>query len=162
MYIHFDYDKKQVISALRYHFISRPEIKILLIVVNIFTILSAILFYLHRIQPMSFLLFSLLWFILLATVWRLLPYSIYKKSRTFQEQFSMDINESEVVLKTERGSQAWGWNEFSTFLETPFFFHLYFNSRSFFLVPKDAFTDLESLQGTRDLLKRKIGKKRKI
>ena len=74
----------------------------------------------------------------------------------------MDFNESEVVLKTDRGSQAWSWNEFSTFLETPFFFHLYFNSRSFFLVPKDAFADLESLQETRALLKRKIGKKRKI
>jgi hypothetical protein len=162
MFIHFDYNKKQVISALRYHFISRPEIKGLLIVVNIFTILSAVLFYLHRIQPLSFLLFSLLWFLLLATVWRLLPYSIYKKSRTFLEHFSMDFNESEVVLKTDRGSQAWSWNEFSTFLETPFFFHLYFNSRSFFLVPKEAFTDLELLQQTRDLLKRKIGKKRKI
>jgi hypothetical protein len=156
MIIHFEYDKKQVISALRYHFISRPEIKALLIVVNIFTILSAILFYLHRIQPVSFLLFSFLWFLLLVTIWRFLPNSVYKKSRTFQEKFSMDFNESEVVLQTEHGSQAWSWNVFSTFLETPFFFHLYFNSRSFFLVPKSAFTDLESLQVTRDLLKRKL------
>jgi len=44
MIIHFQYDKKQVMSALRHHFISRPEIKILLIIVNLFTILSAILF----------------------------------------------------------------------------------------------------------------------
>ena len=43
MIIHFEYEKKQVMNALRYHFISRPEIKILLIVVNLFTILSAIL-----------------------------------------------------------------------------------------------------------------------
>jgi len=45
-------------NALRYHFISRPEIKILLIVVNLFTILSAILFYMHKIQSLSFLLFK--------------------------------------------------------------------------------------------------------
>jgi hypothetical protein len=156
MVIHFEYDKKQVMNALRYHFISRPEIKILLIVVNLFTILSAILFYLHKIQSLSFLLFSLLWFILLVTFWSWLPLSIYKRSKTFQDHFSMDFNESEVVLQTERGTHAWDWNDFSTFLETPYFFHLYFNSRSFFLVPKDAFSDLEELQQARSLLKRKL------
>jgi YcxB-like protein len=156
MVIYFQYDKKQVMSALRHHFISRPEIKFLLIIVNIFTILSAILFYLHRIQPISFLLFSFLWFILLLTFWTLLPLSIYKKSQTFQDKFSMNINDHEVILQTELGSHAWSWKEFSSYLESPFFFHLYFNSRSFFLVPKDAFPDLESLQETRNLLKRKL------
>lgn len=156
MVIYFEYDKRQVMSALRHHFISRPEIKFLLIVVNIFTILSAILFYLHKIQPISFLLFSFLWFILLLTFWTLLPLSVYKRSQTFQDQFSMNINDHEVVLQTELGSHAWSWKEFSSFLESPFFFHLYFNSRSFFLVPKDAFPDLESLQETRNLLKRKL------
>jgi magnesium-transporting ATPase (P-type) len=158
MVIHFEYEKKQVMNALRYHFISRPEIKILLIVVNLFTILSAILFYMHRIQPLSFLSFSFLWFILLITFWTWLPLSIYKRSKTFQDRFSMDFNETEVVLKTERGAHAWAWSDFSTFLETPYFFHLYFNSRSFFLVPKNAFSDLEDLQETRSLLKRKLNK----
>lgn len=159
MIIHFEYDKKQVLSALRHHFISRPEIKTLLIVVNLFTILSAVLFYFHKIQSLSFLLFSLLWFVLLMTFWTILPLSIYKKSQTFRDQFSMDFNEEEVVLQTERGTQAWAWKDFSSFLETPFFFHLYFNTRSFFLVPKDAFADLESLQSTRNLLRKKLGKK---
>jgi hypothetical protein len=158
MVIHFEYDKKQVLNALRHHFISRPEIKFLLIIVNLFTILSAILFYMHKIQPLSFVLFSFLWFILLITFWTVLPLSVYKRSMTFQDQFSMDFNDREVVLQTERGSHAWAWKEFSSFLETPFFFHLYFNSRSFFLVPKDAFNDLESLQETRNLLKRKLSK----
>ncbi|HEY4935828.1 MAG TPA: YcxB family protein [Puia sp.] len=158
MVIYFEYDKKQVMSALRHHFISRPEIKFLLIIVNLFTILSAILFYLHKIQPISFLLFSCLWFILLLTFWTLLPFSVYKRSQTFQDQFSMNFNDHEVVLQTVRGSHAWAWKEFSSFLESAFFFHLYFNSRSFFLVPKDAFPDLESLQETRSLLKRKLNK----
>jgi hypothetical protein len=156
MVIYFEYDKRQVMSALRHHFISRPEIKFLLIIVNIFTILSAILFYLHKIQPISFLLFSFLWFILLLTFWTLLPLSVYKRSQTFQDQFSMNINDHEVILQTALGSHAWAWKEFSSFLESPFFFHLYFTSRSFFLVPKDAFPDLESLQETRNLLKRKL------
>src|SRR5277367_3759885 len=109
MVIHFEYEKKQVMSALRYHFISRPEIKILLIIVNLFTILSAVLFYLHKIQPLSFLLFSILWFVLLISFWTLLPFSVYKRSQTFQDQFSMDFTESGVVLQTARGSVAWDW-----------------------------------------------------
>jgi hypothetical protein len=159
MIIQFEYQKKQVMNALRYHFISRPEIKFLLVIVNLFTILSAILFYMHKIQPVSFLLFSVLWFILLLTFWTLLPLSIYKKSLTFQDRFSMDFNDRGMVLQTERGSVAWAWDDLSSYLETPFFFHLYFSSRSFFLVPKDAFKDFESLQETRGLLKRKLGSK---
>lgn len=159
MIIHFEYEKKQVLSALRHHFISRPEIKILLIVVNLFTILSAVLYYMHKIRPLSFLLFSVLWFVLLVTFWYILPLSVYKKSQTFRDQFSMDFNDREVVLQTERGTHAWDWGDFSSFLETPFFFHLYFNSRSFFLVPKDAFSDLAALQETRSLLRSKLGPK---
>jgi hypothetical protein len=156
MVIHFEYEKKQVMSALRYHFISRPEIKTLLIIVNLFTILSAVLFYMHKIQPLSFVLFSVLWFILLITFWTVLPLSVYRRAHTFQDHFSMEFNEKGLVLQTEKGSVAWAWEDLSTFLETPFFFHLYFNSRSFFLVPKNAFADFEVLQEARALLKRKI------
>jgi hypothetical protein len=158
MIIHFAYDKKQVLHALRYHFISRPEIKILLIIINVFAILSAILFYLHKIQPISFLTFSLLWFVLLIAIWRLLPLSVYKRSQTFLDRFSMDFNQQDVTLQTERGSHTWQWKDFSSFLESPYFFHLYFNSRSFFLVPKDAFSDLGTLQEARALLREKLSK----
>ena len=37
----FDYDKGKVIQALRYHFITRREIKVMMILVNVFAILSA-------------------------------------------------------------------------------------------------------------------------
>jgi YcxB-like protein len=158
MIIHFAYDRKQVLHALRYHFISRPEIKILLIIINVFAILSAILFYLHKIQPISFLTFSLLWFVLLIAIWRLLPLSVYKRSQTFLDRFTMDFNQQDVILQTERGSHTWQWKDFSSFLESPYFFHLYFNSRSFFLVPKDAFSDLGTLQEARALLREKLSK----
>ncbi len=158
MTIHFGYDKKQVIQALRYHFLTRPEIKALFIFVNLFAILSAILFFLKKIQPISFLLFSMLWFLLMLVIWKLLPSGIYKRSHTFQDNFSMSIDESEVVLMTERGSKAWQWNDFSSFVESPHFFHLYFDTRSFFLVPKDAFTDLSALQEARSILRNNIKK----
>ena len=156
MTIYFGYEKKQVLQALRYHFITRPEIKILLIVVNVFTVISAVLVYLHKILPLSFFIFSVLWFSLLVVVWRILPMSIYKKSHTFQDKFSMSMNEQEVVLDTSRGSHAWQWKDFSSFVESPYFFHLYFNKRSFFLIPKDAFKDILELQEARGLLRLKI------
>jgi hypothetical protein len=60
------------------------------------------------------------------------------------------------VLRTERGEKAWPWTVFSKFVETPFFFHLYFDPRSFFLVPTDAFKDFEERQAVRELLRSKI------
>lgn len=68
----------------------------------------------------------------------------------------MDFLEEAVVLTTEKGQKAWPWTAFSKFVESPFFFHLYFDPRSFFLVPTDAFKDLEEKQKVRNLLKSKI------
>ena len=156
MTIHFGYDKKQVIQALRYHFLNRPEIKILLIFVNVFAITSAILFYLNIIQALSFLFFSMLWILLMLVIWRILPGSIYRRSATFRDHFSMSFEEDRVVLETERGAKGWAWNKFSHFVESPYFFHLYFDSRSFFLVPKDSFQDITEIQLARQLLRTKI------
>src|SRR5579871_4989186 len=142
MTIHFGYNKKQVLDGLRSHFFGRIEIRILVILVNIFAILSAVLFYLHRIQPIAFLIFSLLWITLWITIRRILPLSIYKRSQTFQDRFILSMDEAGVKLETERGSQLWQWTRFSAFKETVHFFLLYFNARSFFMVPKDAFKDL--------------------
>jgi hypothetical protein len=158
MTIHFGYNKKQVIQALRYHFLTRPEIKILLILINVFTIMSAVLFAFNEIQPLAFLVFSLMWFILLVTIWRILPRSIYRKAHTFQDHFSMQLAEEQVILENNRGAKSWSWKAFSKFVESPYFFHLYFDSRSFFLVPKDAFKSIPEIQEARKLLKEKIKK----
>lgn len=162
MIIHFGYEKKQVVQGLRYHFLTRPEIKVLLVIVNIFAILSAVLFFMKKIQAFSFLLFSLLWFILMLIIWRLLPASIYKRAHTFRDNFSMDINEDSVTLMTERGSKTWEWKNFSSFVESPNFFHLYFDARSFFLVPKDAFDSIEKLQEARNLFRNNITRRRVV
>jgi hypothetical protein len=159
MTVQFGYDKKQVIQALRYHFLMRPEIKILLILINVFAITSAILFALKKIQPVSFLIFSFLWFLLMLVIWRILPGSIYRRSLTFQDHFIMHLEEENVILETAKGSKGWPWTRFSYFLESPYFFHLYFDARSFFLVPKDAFDSITALQDARELLRKKLGKK---
>lgn len=158
MHISFTYDRKQVLQALRYHFFSRPEIRLLVILINVFTIAAAVLLYFKKITPFSFLLFSTLWMALMLVVWRILPNSIYKNSATFQDDFGMSINEQQVILNTSKGTQSWPWERFSKFLETPYFFHLYFDNRSFFLIPKDAFENITDQQEARDLFKKWIKK----
>ncbi|HUR09910.1 MAG TPA: YcxB family protein [Flavitalea sp.] len=159
MEIHFGYNKKQVLDGLRSHFIGRREIRILFIVVNLFAILSAVLYYFNKIQALSFLIFSLLWFILYIVIRKILPLSIYKRSQTFRDTFTMNLEEDKVKLQTDRGLQVWHWQDFSSFRETLFFFHLYFDSRSFFLVPKDSFRDLVEIQEARNLIRSKISNK---
>ena len=146
----FTYNKGKVIQALRYHFISRKEIKIMMILVNVFAILSAGLYFFKLIKPMPFLVSSMLWFSLMFIFWFLLPIVIYKKNATFRDRFRANLNEGEFVLENDRGSRAWPWTDFSTWMESPHFFHLYFNPRSFFIVPKEAF------QGDQEQEARKI------
>ncbi|HLY71537.1 MAG TPA: YcxB family protein [Puia sp.] len=153
---HFGYSKKQVLAGLRSHFFGRVEIRVLIILVNVFAILSAVLFYFHKIQPVSFLIFSLLWFILWITIRRILPLSIYKRSETFRDEFTLSMDNDGILLETERGNQLWQWNRFSEFKETVNFFLLYFNARSFFMVPKDSFKDLTELQAARSMLRENI------
>ncbi len=154
----FSYEKKKVIQALRYHFVQRPEIRILIVLVNVFAILSAVLFYFKKIRPEPFLLGSIIWLILMASFWFFLPNGIYKKAATFRDSFIIDFQEDEIRLENERGYMNWPWKTFTRFFESPHFFHLYFDSKSFFLVPKDGMTE-EFRHELRGVLKNKIDKK---
>ncbi len=149
----FTYDKSKVIQALRFHFISRREIKITIILVNVFAIMSAIFYFSGKVSPVAFLLASGLWFILMISFWFALPYIIYKRSATFRNRFQVVFSDHEMTIQTEKGSRSWQWSAFSSFVESPLFFYLYFDARTFFLVPKSAFGDVAD---ARHLLKEKI------
>ncbi|MEO6329820.1 MAG: YcxB family protein [Ginsengibacter sp.] len=151
----FYYNKAKVIQALRYHFITRREIRLMMILVNIFAIISAALFFFKKISPLAFLMGSVLWFTLMLAFWFILPYSIYRKAHTFKDHFAVTFGEQHMFLENERGSKSWPWAAFSSMKESPYFFHLYFNTRSFFLIPKEAF-EANSLQLARSLLSNKI------
>lgn len=158
MKIEFSYNKREVIQALRYHFITRREIKFMIILVNVFAILSAVLFFIHIIRFFPFFLSTVLWIVLMFAFWVFLPGSIYKKAETFQDHFKVNIDDNHFYMENKKGSRIWAWREFSTFLESPYFFHLYFDSRSFFLVPKSAFANINDLQQVRGMLKKYIAK----
>jgi len=155
MQLSFTYNKAKVIQALRYHFVQRPEIRLILLLVNVFAIVAAFLFYSKKIRPEPFLLGSLVWMFLMAAFWYFLPNSIYKKSATFQDQFIINLNETAVFIETERGEVGWEWQKFTRFFESPHFFHLYFDTKSFFLVPKENIS-IELQHELRGLLNRNI------
>lgn len=159
MTIQFTYEKSKVIQALRYHFITRPELRIMIIVVNVFALLAATLFYFRIVSPLAFFTGTLLWFMLMISVWFILPGIIYRRTATFKDHFNMTFEEAGFSLGNERGSRNWSWQKLSTFTESPHFFHLYFDSRTFFLVPKSGFRSIDEVYELRQLLKEKIKKK---
>jgi hypothetical protein len=158
MTIYFGYNKGQVLQALRYHFISRPEIRTMLILVNVFTLGSITLYFFHKITQMAFLIGSLLWIILMISFWFILPGLVYKRAITFRHQFSMNFEEEGFSLNHDRGSKSWPWKALKNFIESPHFFHLYFDSKSFILVPKNGCKDRDEVYELRQLLKKKVKK----
>lgn len=159
MTIYFDYEKGQVMQALRYHFISRPEIRLMLIVVNVFALTSITLYAFKKITPMAFLVGSFLWLVLMISFWFILPFLVYRRAETFKHSFSMRFEPEGFTLMHERGNRSWPWHALSNFVESPHFFHLYFDSRSFFLVPKSGCRDKEEVSELRNLLKERVKKK---
>ena len=158
MTIFFGYEKGKVLQALRYHFISRPEIKIMLILVNVFAIMSITLYALKKITPMAFFIGSFLWVVLMISFWFILPALVYRRAATFKHEFSMTFEEDGFQLAHERGSKTWTWTALKNYLESPHFFHLYFDSRSFFLVPKSGCKDTDEVFELRKLIKSKVKK----
>ena len=159
MTIRFKYEKGQVLQALRYHFISRPEIRIMIILVNVFALASLVLYMMKKITPLAFLVGSLLWIILMISFWFILPIMVYRRAETFRHGFSMNFENEGFSLQHEKGSRTWEWKALSYFMESPHFFHLYFDSRSFFLVPKSGFRDKDEIHEMRQLLNEKSKKK---
>lgn len=159
MTVDFSYDKPQVIQALRYHFISKRELRIMIILVNAFAILSLVLYTMGKITPVAFIINSLLWIILMISVWFILPGVVYRRAETFRHHFTMYFNQDDFTLEHEKGRRNWPYSALKTFKESPNFFHLYFDERSFLLVPKDGFKTIEDIGSLRELLRKKTGNK---
>lgn len=158
MTIYFTYEKAQVMQALRYHFISRREIKLMIILVNVFAALAVILLIAKKVQPMAFLMSSFLWLVLMVSFWFILPMLVYRRAVTFKHEFSMDFSEDGFTLRHEKGSKDWPWTALMNYLESPHFFHLYFDTRSFFLVPKNGCKNTDEVFELRQLIKSKVKK----
>jgi len=154
MSIEVSYQKAQVLEALRYHFIKQPEIKTLMIVVNVYAILTGILLFLKKIRPELFLLGSVLWIVLLLLFWYLMPTIFYKKTALFTYTWDFNFDNQKASLHSLQGEAAWHWEEVSHYFESPHFFHIYFGPKTFFIIPTSNMT-LEIQLALRAILKRK-------
>jgi len=159
MHFSFSYNKKKVLQALRYHFIAQKEIQVLFIVVLLFDVVSAVFYFTGKIKPEPFLLGAVIWFCFLIAFWYFMPNAVYKRSQTFREKFTIYFQPLYVALENDKGRVEWQWNKFVNYFETPYFFHLYFSTKSFFLLPKDAISK-EDQQQIRSLLNEHV-KRRK-
>ena len=112
----FTYSKQKVIQALRYHFISRPEIKVMIVLVNVFAITSAALYFFKKVSPMAFVVSSMLWFFLMVVFWFLLPLTIYRKEQTFSDSFIASLTDKTFAIENAKGSKAWPWSQLSTWI----------------------------------------------
>jgi hypothetical protein len=158
MEVTVSYKKSQVLQALRYHFIKKPEIRLMIILVNVFALLSAALFALRIISALPFLMGTTLWMTMMATFWFWMPWLIYRRSRTFKDEFKARVEMQHFFLDFGHREKAWAWREFSHYFESPHFFHLYFDARSFFLLPKDGFEKSGDIREARMLMGQQIRK----
>ena len=159
MHFSFSYNKKKVLQALRYHFIAQKEIQVLFIVVLLFDVVSAVFYFTGKIRPEPFLLGAVIWFCFLIAFWYFMPNAVYKRSQTFRERFTIYFQPTYIALENTKGRVEWQWSRFANYFETPYFFHLYFSTKSFFIVPKDELSK-EDQQQIRNLLNEHI-KRRK-
>ena len=94
------FNKSAVLQALRYHFMKQSEIKVLMVVVNIYAIATAYLLYVKKIRPELFLLGSVLWMVLMLLFWYLIPFLFYRKTELFKWDWTFSFNEqkSQIIL----------------------------------------------------------------
>ena len=107
---------------------------------------------------MAFFMGSALWIVLMISFWFILPFMVYRRAITFKHEFSMDFRDDGFTLAHERGSKSWAWTALKSYLESPHFFHLYFDSRSFLLVPKSGCKDSDEVFELRGMIKSKVKK----
>jgi hypothetical protein len=68
----------------------------------------------------------------------------------------MSFGNESFSVGNERGARSWPWTALKNYVESPHFFHLYFDSQSFFLVPKSGFASSDEVYEMRQLLKAKV------
>lgn len=155
MTIHFGYERSQVINALRFHFLSRRETRLMIVLVNVFALMSIILFYTRKIVPVAFLVGSVVWFVLMVAFWVLMPWLVYKRNDTFRDRFTMNFTHEGFDIGNDIGRRGWKWSQLSEFRESPRFFYFYFSRNSFFLIPKAAFGSDDEVYEARKLFREK-------
>lgn len=145
-------------SALRYHFLQRGEIKVFRN--TLFILLAATLAgYIFNVVTINALLGILAMILLIAWVfWYMLPLSTYNKAATFKDQIRLNYSEEGMMIstRTSEHQRLISWSNFTQVVEAKKFFFLYRGKKSFFLIPTSAFKTEADKNEFGQLLKTKI------
>ena len=158
MHLEFNYNKGDVLHALRYHFMQRGEIKVFRNTL-IILLLATLTGYFFRVVTTGALTGIVIMVLLLGWVfWYLLPISIYNKAATFKDNIHLKYSDEGLLISTRASDhqRAISWNNFSRVVETQKFFFLYRDRKTFFLIPTSAFESKEAYSQFASLLKTKF------
>jgi len=158
MHVEFNYNKGEVLSALRYHFMHRGEIKVFrnTIIIFLLATFAGYVFHLVTIGALTgitVMILALVW-----VFWYLLPMSIYTRAETFKDEIRLKFEDEGLMISTGTSYQERkiSWNKFSKVVETKEFIYLYRDKKSFFLIPASAFKSHEAFENCVKFLKEKI------
>ncbi|ACU57870.1 YcxB-like protein [Chitinophaga sp. YR627] len=146
MHLEFNYNKEEVLNALRYHFLQLGEIKVFrntLFILLAFTLAG----FAFKIVTIGALIGIVSMVVLIIMVfWFLLPVSIYNKAATFKDDIHLKYSEEGITISTRNSEQQrlLSWSTFTRVVEAKNFFFLYRGKKNFFLVPTSAFKSADA------------------
>ncbi len=153
MELQFQYDKQEVIDALRLHFMNRPEMKLFKGAFVLMIVLAFIGYGMGLVTLKMVIWIFLLSIVLILLFWYILPYTVYRNAKTFREPtISLRWTKDGITIGTKGGESSLPWTRFNQILETKQFFYLYRTNKSFFLIPANAFPDREERVAFSELL----------
>ncbi|MCL6523994.1 MAG: YcxB family protein [Thermoflavifilum sp.] len=155
MFVEFTYDRHSVINALRYHFMSRGEIKFMRITLMVLFGIAVIGNLFGYVSFGAVFGIFMMILILLLIFWYWLPVLTYNKSATFKDNIRLQLEDQGIAIATQRGEHMISWKSFHNVVETSDYIYLYRNTRSFFIIPLNAFKE-EERQAFRQLLHQKF------
>ena len=157
MDVHFHYNKQQVIGALRFHFMRRPEIKLFRGFLMGIVALAFVGYFTDFIRLKMLVWIFLLFIALMLFFWYILPFSVYQRAQTFKEpEITLRWTDEMLFIITGKGESMMRWSQFDNVMETGDFFYLYRSNKSFFLVPTNAFLNKEDRVSFSEMLQNRF------
>jgi hypothetical protein len=77
--------------------------------------------YFKKVSPFAFLVSSVLWVVLMITSGSYCPIW-YIEKQPLSKTLKAILSNDEFRIENERGGRSWDWKDFSTWIESPFFF----------------------------------------
>ncbi|SHL81970.1 YcxB-like protein [Chitinophaga jiangningensis] len=158
MHVEFNYNKGEVLSALRYHFMHRGEIKVFRNTIIIFLLATFAGYFFSLVTIGALTGITIMILVLTWIFWYLLPVSIYNRAATFKDDIRLKFGDDGMLISTGGSyhERTISWNKFSKVVDTKKFIYLYRDKKTFFLIPASAFNSEEQYEGCVRLLKEKI------